>query len=472
MFQAMRGFAPGAADIEKWIRKGLDSTAATTGDKLIPQKIDPYITELNMRLSPLRTLIPRIPWTSGTYDKRLRSARGRGRFVGDGKSAPIGRSTYLSFAEPIKRLQVRGQVTHFLGLAAQEFTDPLRNEIKGCTVSANWLEEWALLYANKYADETMWSGMEQWSQTGYGKIYDGNGATISTDILDTVIDNLQSEGVFLGPDNAFFLTTPKMISKISSLKQSGQRWNDQVEVSGGFRFRDYRGIPLVPTSFIAPNQAWPGGTVTATPATSGGAMADGAYYYYVSAILETGETLPCTEVTATISGGSGAGSIELSWTAPATAGAVYLYKIYRTAAGGASGSEVHYTTIPGTLVSEDSVGFGFLSATDVITWVDTGSRTTQTTTFATGTVSGAAYTPAYAPANLDELAANEEDMWLFCTKAPVAEDGNLLFLPTLKPMGYQPLPPLGEYDWFYISEYAALIAIEQYQTRIARVKAV
>ncbi len=470
MYQQSMGF--GRGPIEDWIRKGLDSTSTSTGNVLIPQKINPYITELNKLLSPLQSMIPRPSWTSGTYDKRLRSARGRGRFVGDGKTAPEARSTYLSFMEPLKILQSRGSVTGFIEYAAQDFTKPLQNEVKGHTLEAAYLEEWAMLYANGAADSAMWSGIEKWSQTGYGRNILGNGATISTDLMDQALDGLQSIGVVPTTGNAFFLTTPKMISKISSLKQSGQRWNDKVEVAGGFRFGSYRDIPLVPTSFISPNLAWPGSTVTATPATSGGSMADGAYKYYVSAITFAGETLPATEATATITGGGGNGKITLAWTAPTESGSVYLYKIYRTAAGGATGTEVHYTTIPGCLYTEDAIGFGFLTVVDVTTWVDTGVRTSQTTNAGAATVTGANYTPGYAAANLDELAADEEDMWLIVTQAPVAEEGNLLFLPTLRPMSFVPLAPYSDKTPFLITEYACLIAIEQYQTRISRVKAV
>ena len=72
------------------------------------------------------------------------------------------------------------------------------------------------------------------------------------------------------------------------------------------------------------------GTVTATPAITGGSLPAGSYGYKVSAYNSYGETLASTEATATVASGV-AGTVSLSWAA--VTGAVG-YRIYGRAVGG------------------------------------------------------------------------------------------------------------------------------------------
>lgn len=474
------GFGAPPANPQEFIRKALDSTAATTGNLLIPQVIQPYITETNLLLNPWRSLIPRVPWFSGTFDKRIRTARGRARFVGDGLSAPGSSSVYASLQETLKIVQSKGQVSNYLEFAAQQFTDPIRNEVNGSMMEFNNEEAWGLIHGNAYGDAYMYNGLEYWTQSvaSNPNIILANGATISTDYLDQVIDAAIDSGIDATEQNAanmgFFAMTSKMISKISSLKQSGQRFNDDVTVRGGFRFASYRGFPLVPTGFLKPNQAWTGSTVTSADVATGGSLPpNSTYRYFVAAVTIHGETLPSAETTqATANDGNSTHKVRLSWSAPATAGSVRLYKIYRTAAGGGAGTEVLYTVIPGCIYTQDSLGFGFMTSVDVVSWEDTGVRTVATQDTAAGRVTGALYTPAYAPATMDELAADEEEVHFVITRAPIADEGNLAFMPTGVPMTFMPLAQISDNFWFLLKAYECFVAIAQYQWRISRVKPV
>lgn len=68
-----------------------------------------------------------------------------------------------------------------------------------------------------------------------------------------------------------------------------------------------------------------------TALTTGGSLADGTYYYKISYLNDWGETLPCIERSVTITGGSGAGSVEIDFgdkdDMPAQANG---YKVYRS----------------------------------------------------------------------------------------------------------------------------------------------
>jgi hypothetical protein len=78
----------------------------------------------------------------------------------------------------------------------------------------------------------------------------------------------------------------------------------------------------------------------ATPAITGGSLSDGTYYYVITSIDSSGgETTVSAEVSATITGGTGHGSVALTWTA--LAGTV-TYRIYRGTATKAE--NVYYTS--------------------------------------------------------------------------------------------------------------------------------
>ncbi len=74
------------------------------------------------------------------------------------------------------------------------------------------------------------------------------------------------------------------------------------------------------------------GAPSGTPKTSGGSMADGTYYYVITAVNSIGETTQGAESAAiTITGGGGNGSVDLTWSS--VPGATN-YRIYRTTTQG------------------------------------------------------------------------------------------------------------------------------------------
>lgn len=77
-----------------------------------------------------------------------------------------------------------------------------------------------------------------------------------------------------------------------------------------------------------------GATITAaTPATTGGTLADGFWYYEVTALGSWGETSAANKVMASLWGGGGSGSVALTWTAVTGATG---YRVYRSISGSAT----------------------------------------------------------------------------------------------------------------------------------------
>jgi hypothetical protein len=114
-------------------------------------------------------------------------------------------------------------------------------------------------------------------------------------------------------------------------------------------------------------------TITAaTPSAAGGTLADGTYYYQVTALNGGNESAPSNEVFATVTGG-GSGSVALTWTAVSGATG---YRVYRGTAAGvesvfyAPGAVTTYTDIN----AASSVG----SPPATGTWVVVGSSDAST----------------------------------------------------------------------------------------------
>lgn len=87
--------------------------------------------------------------------------------------------------------------------------------------------------------------------------------------------------------------------------------------------------------------------------TAGGALTAGAYRYYVTAVNANGETTVSNEVTGTTS----AGNLTNVVTWGAVTGAT-SYRVYRTAAGGASGTELFLATVTAPTVTYNDAAVG------------------------------------------------------------------------------------------------------------------
>lgn len=82
------------------------------------------------------------------------------------------------------------------------------------------------------------------------------------------------------------------------------------------------------------------------PSASGGTLATGTYRYYVTAVNANGETTVSNEQTAAVTGPTG--SVDLSWAAVTGATA---YRVYRTAAGGAAGTQLFLAQVTAPTVT-------------------------------------------------------------------------------------------------------------------------
>jgi hypothetical protein len=131
------------------------------------------------------------------------------------------------------------------------------------------------------------------------------------------------------------------VSKVAQLLTNQQRFVDKVEVAAGLLVPTYRNIPLIKSSFLS-NRTISMGTITgATGTGNGGTLpTTSAYRYQVSAVIaRQGEIGASPEVVVTTAASSSANTISFSTPSGLDGLLPTLYKVYRSAAAGAAGSE-------------------------------------------------------------------------------------------------------------------------------------
>jgi hypothetical protein len=317
---------------------------------LVPKIIDAILVEYQRRYSPLVASIPKVKWNSDVYYFNQRTQLAQGGFVVDGGAVPVVNSTYVQNNFQIKHLQVVGAVTGYAQAVTQEVIGDLRQtEIEGAVRGLTWDLETALLWANSASTingaRPQFDGLDSQINIFSGanqNAQDKGGNTLTLAMLDELIDMVESNAAMAVFDDSWqMVMSNTAVSKISQLLQAQQRFMGQVEVAAGLIVPTYRDIPLVKSSFLSTKNVT-FGTVTATPAATGGTLpASSTYKYVVTAVMaRSGETIPCAEVSATTSAGS-TNAVALAFATPSgfEGASPTLYKVYRTIAGGATGTE-------------------------------------------------------------------------------------------------------------------------------------
>lgn len=308
----------------------LDSSA---GAPLIPEDLEPTLVDLVLRLNPILAMHEIRQASGKTHEFNRITGIGTARFEGENATTAASDSTYARAGVQLKVLRKRGGVSGFQQASAKKFIDSYKTELMNATRAMAHLNEFAILWADD-ADAFQ---------------YDGYDANLSTNVfeqagvvtlagLDNLIDSVRTQG--LPPrEPLYFVMSPKMLSAVSALQTRVQIPIDEVEIEGGFRFKTYRGLPIVESSFTTPVGKMTAVTV-ADLAGVGALDVAAAYRYRVSAVTLEGESEASDETLFTLGGGITRSTV--SWTA--FPGAL-LYKIYRSEGGGASGTVQYLTTI-------------------------------------------------------------------------------------------------------------------------------
>jgi hypothetical protein len=338
-----------------------EALSAAGAGALVAKVIDPVLLEYQRRYAPLVRALPATRWDTDVYFFNQRTQLANGGFVTDGGAQPVSNSTYVQNNFQMKHVQSVGAITGY----AQEVTrlvigDLRETEIEGTIKGHYWDIETGLLWGNAASTvngaRPQFDGLDTQTATFSGSsqnAIDFAGAALTLGMLDRMIDMVETNAAMpIFDDSWMFLVSPTANSKISQLLQNSQRFVDKVEIEAGLIVPTYRDIPFVKTTFLS-GRNLSMGTVTSATATTGGSLANSTTWKYVvtAVIARQGELAPSAEVSQATGAGTGINTITLSFTPPTGLdGAVpILYKVYRTAAGGSTGTETFLGYVDATV---------------------------------------------------------------------------------------------------------------------------
>lgn len=330
-------------------REALDAVGAGA---FVQKIIDPVVIDIQNRYAPLLTAIATEQFGSDVYYFNRRTKLPSGGWVRDGGARPVSTGSYDQKLWKMVHHQTIGDVTKYAELVTASQAGSIRGkEIEGAYKGAAWDLETAIVYGNYEATvdgpDAHFSGFDTLvnAYSGSGQnVQDKAGGTLTLAYYDGLIDMIeQNMSEVVNGGDWMFVQSSTATSRASQLLQSSQRFVEKVEIQAGLNVESYRGIPFVKSSFLGTKSIKMGTVTTATATTGGSLPASSTYKYKVSAIISrSGETIASDEVTQATGAGTATNTIDLSFSVPSgyEQGGPLLYKVYRTAAGGANDSEV------------------------------------------------------------------------------------------------------------------------------------
>ena len=377
------------------LRQIQETLSQTSGAQFLYQPvIDRALFEAVRKFTATRTIFPRKKWNTPTYifNKRTNYPVTRGVVEappssGTG-SVSASSSTYSQLSWPVKHWQSNLDLAKFSIQTARVNGDLMQLELEAATESAMFFEEAVNFYGSAGASlgtyRPVWDGVDLlMAQSATNKVAVNGLPSIA--MLDAMIDGVKkSLGARLNVNQYAFILSSEMWSAVGRLFVQEKRFVDKAVIyprddrgqlngritdnknyiDGGLEVATYRGIPFVESSFVTSLGTM--GTVTASDGGgSGSSLANSQYGYIVEAVSDYGLTVASAEATVTPTAGH---NVSLSWSTPTITDAngnsrqILFYRIFRTAAAGASGSETLYAVVAAFDASDAAV----------TGWTDTG----------------------------------------------------------------------------------------------------
>ncbi|MDH6141153.1 hypothetical protein P3T35_003166 [Kitasatospora sp. GP30] len=326
-------------------RELAEALGAAGASALVPKIIDPNLFEQLRRYSPLIESLPSQKIRSTDYYFNTRNGLASGGAVTDGGARPVSTGSYFQSKFTIKNLQVVGAITGYAEEVTADVIGDLRaREIMGAIRGLRWDTEQMLVAGNAAATQfgpypqfdglaTLINQFTGTSNNGQNSI-DGAGSNISFSLLNQLIDLVESYTASQVTNSDWMLVMSSTAEgALSSLFTNQQRFTD-VEVVPGLIVPSYRNIPIVRSSYLA-TKGTTMGTVTATPATTGGTLAAGTYYYKLAPVMtRQGEAIACAEVSATTTTATSTVTLAFSTPSGFQASTPQHYMVYRSTATG------------------------------------------------------------------------------------------------------------------------------------------
>lgn len=229
-----------------------------TSGALTQEALDRQIELLVNYKNVVRMNIPRIGGDSDAYKVVQRTVGSTpAEFVAETGDFTDDEGSYAKATFSFKTMGGRGKITRFAQATGQSFGNVMANEIEGRMEDFRDKEEYWILYANSNT-ANQFKGFHQLIDTsqhvGCTTLSANSALTLAK--LDELWDQTR---VF--PDLA--LTSQKGLRLINALLQTYQRFNDKIEVNGGFIVASYNGTPILKSSNVLDTLTWAGSSVSA-----------------------------------------------------------------------------------------------------------------------------------------------------------------------------------------------------------------
>ena len=306
------------------IRKSLTSDT-NVGGALVPEKLEEIITNTAVRLVP-ELQLPTLQFDNQkTHEfNRLIAIPGAGSAMGEGATTPTRNSQTQRASVQLKIMRRKGSITGFLIEASAKYMDAVAYETETHVQAfGNDLRTY-LVWGNADADAYTIDGLDKFIATNRTTLTTGKVQT-NLKVLDDLIDKSnRKQG---NAHKRVFLMSPELNSQLTRLytnvrdNRDAQRAGTRIEeISGGYRFETYRGIPIIETTGTRPTAQMT--SVGIAAAGAGGAITDDEYFFVVAPVTWDGEQAGSAEVSVTT---TNADTITLSFTAFPDA---LYYKVY------------------------------------------------------------------------------------------------------------------------------------------------
>jgi HK97 family phage major capsid protein len=232
-------------DLEQ-LKKALN--IANAGNTLQQPLVDRVLQELIEVNNPLRQNLPRKPGSGTDWILNQRTSRGAGGSFIDDTDEPV--ETQASYSQkkfPFKTVIQRGKVTRKLVAVGKSLLDIEAEEVENALQAVRDAEEDAIINGDSTLNPKQFNGLRKLTPAGQTVVAGANGAPLSLDLMDQVLD--------LNRGNPNMLIMSKKANrKLNALLQSQQRFVDTMEVTGGFRVQVYNGIPIFRSIFVSDTQ--------------------------------------------------------------------------------------------------------------------------------------------------------------------------------------------------------------------------
>lgn len=228
------------------LKKALDM--ANAGGAMQQPIIDRVLQELIEVNNPLRVNLPRKPGSGSAWILNQRTSRGAGAgFVNDTEEPSENQGTYLQKSFAYKTILDRRKVTRKLQAVGKTLLDIEAEEVENGLQNVRDSEENALINGDSAVNPKQFDGLRKLVQVGQTTIAGANGAPLTLELMDSVID------LNRGNPNMIIMSK-KANRKLNALLQAQQRFVDTMEVKGGFRVQTYNGVPIFRSIWVSDAQ--------------------------------------------------------------------------------------------------------------------------------------------------------------------------------------------------------------------------